>query len=156
MDRFESAQNLSTWCLGIRLRHATFPAPVNALWSSEDNRVRGSGVGEAARQRTMDESGNDCIELVVGDVSSIAGVQRLERDQLEKAERNFVLMNSARDLRNLRQESDDGLGMHFAVNVLATCQKKTPGGYPGVFPTLAPQDGLEPPTRWLTATCSTN
>ena len=21
---------------------------------------------------------------------------------------------------------------------------------------LAPQDGLEPPTRWLTATCSTN
>jgi NAD(P)-dependent dehydrogenase (short-subunit alcohol dehydrogenase family) len=78
--------------------------------------------GDTARQRLIEETGNDRVQLVVGDVSSIAGVKALARDLLEETERIDVLVNNAGYLGNERRESDDGLEMHFAVNVLAPWQ----------------------------------
>ncbi|MFT5680530.1 MAG: NAD(P)-dependent dehydrogenase (short-subunit alcohol dehydrogenase family) [Myxococcota bacterium] len=59
------------------------------------------------------------MELVIDDVSSIAGVDALARELLERVDRIDVLVNNAGCLGSERINSDDGLEMHFAVNVLA-------------------------------------
>lgn len=75
--------------------------------------------GEAARQRIIDETGNDRVELVVGDVSSVEGVDALAAELLERVERIDVLVNNAGYLGREPATSEDGVEMHFAVNVLA-------------------------------------
>ena len=75
--------------------------------------------GEAALQRITDETGNDGVELVVGDVSSIEGIDALAQALLERVERIDVLVNNAGYLGRALEYSDDGVEMHFAVNVLA-------------------------------------
>ncbi|MEM7155657.1 MAG: SDR family NAD(P)-dependent oxidoreductase [Myxococcota bacterium] len=75
--------------------------------------------GEAARLRIREETGNDAVELVIGDVSSIAGVDALAKELLERFERIDVLVNNAGYLGNEPKNSADGIEMHFAVNVLA-------------------------------------
>jgi len=79
------------------------------------NRAR----GEQAVQRLVEDSGNDAVELVVGDVSSIAGIDLLADELLRRAEHIDVLVNNAGYLGNEHRMSADGLEMHFAVNVLA-------------------------------------
>ena len=74
--------------------------------------------GEAARSRLIDESGNAQIDLVIGDVSSVAGVNALAQELL-KLKRIDVLINNAGLLGNERWESPDGLELHLAVNVLS-------------------------------------
>ncbi len=75
--------------------------------------------GEAARQRIVEETGNDRVELVVGDVSSMAGIDALARALLERLDGIDVLVNNAGYMGNAPATNDDGLEMHFAVNVLA-------------------------------------
>lgn len=75
--------------------------------------------GEAAVQRIIEETGNDKVELVIGDVSSIAGVDILATALLEMTARIDVLVNNAGYLGDESRTSDDGIEMHFAVNVLA-------------------------------------
>jgi len=75
--------------------------------------------GEAARQRLMAASGNDAIELVIGDLSSIAGIDALAEALLRRLDRVDVLVNNAGYLGSVLVKSEDGLEMHFAVNVLA-------------------------------------
>ena len=75
--------------------------------------------GEAARQRIADESRNSRVDLVIGDVSSIVGIDALARELLAKVETIDVLVNNAGYFGNEPRTSDDGLEMHFAVNVLA-------------------------------------
>ena len=75
--------------------------------------------GEAAVRRIIDETGNDGVELVVGDVSSIEGIDALAHALAEPVERIDVLVNNAGYLGSAPASSDDGLEMHFAVNVLA-------------------------------------
>jgi NAD(P)-dependent dehydrogenase (short-subunit alcohol dehydrogenase family) len=75
--------------------------------------------GEAARQRIAEESGNGNVELVLGDVSSMAGVDALAKGLLERLDHIDVLVNNAGYLGSEKTLSDDGLEMHFAVNVLA-------------------------------------
>lgn len=75
--------------------------------------------GEAARQRLAEESGNPNVELAIGDVSSVAGIDALASELLERFDRIDVLVNNAGYLGNEPAESDDGLEMHFAVNVLS-------------------------------------
>ncbi len=75
--------------------------------------------GEAAVDEIIEETGNDNVELVVGDVSSIAGVDALARALAEQTERIDVLVNNAGYLGNEPATSDDGVEMHFAVNVAA-------------------------------------
>lgn len=75
--------------------------------------------GEAAVQRVIEETGNDEVELVLGDVSSIAGVDDLAAALLGRTPRIDVLVNNAGYLGSELRNSHDGVEMHFAVNVLA-------------------------------------
>ncbi|MBT8213009.1 MAG: SDR family NAD(P)-dependent oxidoreductase [Acidimicrobiia bacterium] len=80
---------------------------------------RNAERGEAARLRIVEEAGNDDVELVIGDVASIAGVDALAQELLRRVDRLDVLVNNAGYFGSEPQTSDDGLEMHFAVNVLA-------------------------------------
>ena len=75
--------------------------------------------GEAAVRQIIDETGNDRVELVVGDVSSIDGIDALAGALTERADHIDVLVNNAGYLGEERLDSPDGVEMHFAVNVLA-------------------------------------
>jgi len=75
--------------------------------------------GEVARQRIAEESGNSAIELVIGDVSSIAGIDALATELNNRLDHIDVLVNNAGYLGNELKTNDDGLEKHFAVNVLA-------------------------------------
>lgn len=79
------------------------------------NRERGA----AAVQRIINETSNDSVELVVGDVSSINGIDSLAQALVERVERIDVLVNNAGYLGSKHKNSDDRVEMHFAVNVLA-------------------------------------
>lgn len=79
------------------------------------NRERGA---EAVRA-IVEASGSDQVELVVGDVSSIAGVDALAAAIAERTDRIDVLVNNAGYLGSTPGSSDDGIELHFAVNVLA-------------------------------------
>jgi NAD(P)-dependent dehydrogenase (short-subunit alcohol dehydrogenase family) len=75
--------------------------------------------GEAARQRIIEDTGNAKVELVIGDVSSIAGIDALAGELVARVDRIDVLVNNAGYLGNEPATSSDGLELHFAVNVLS-------------------------------------
>lgn len=75
--------------------------------------------GEKAKQNIIAETGNDNIQFVAGDVSSIAGVDSLTNALIDKVNRIDVLINNAGYLGSEFKRNEDGLEMHFAVNVLA-------------------------------------
>eukprot|EP00946_MAST-07B_sp_MAST-7B-sp1_P002967 g2967.t1 len=75
--------------------------------------------GEAARRRICEEADNPRVELVLGDISSSAGVDALAHNLLEVTDRIDVLVNNAAYLGNAAAVSDEGIEMHFAVNVVA-------------------------------------
>ena len=75
--------------------------------------------GEAARLRICEEAGNPRVELILGDISSSAGVDALAHNLLEVTDRIDVLVNNAAYLGNGPAVSDEGIEMHFAVNVVA-------------------------------------
>ena len=79
------------------------------------NRERGA---DAVRQ-IIDETGNDKVALAVGDLSSIAGIDALAHELIAQVDHIDVLVNNAGYFGNAPSESDDGVEMHFAVNVLA-------------------------------------
>lgn len=75
--------------------------------------------GERAVQRIIDETGNDRVELVIGDISSIEGIDMVATQILDRFEQIDVLVNNAGYLGSEFVRNKDGLEMHFAVNVLA-------------------------------------
>jgi NAD(P)-dependent dehydrogenase (short-subunit alcohol dehydrogenase family) len=75
--------------------------------------------GRAGCAKIIEEAGHDKVELVLGDVSSTAGIDALAAGLLERTGRIDVLVNNAGYLGNAIATSADGLEMHFAVNVLA-------------------------------------
>jgi NAD(P)-dependent dehydrogenase (short-subunit alcohol dehydrogenase family) len=76
--------------------------------------------GESARRRVVDESRNSDVELVVGSVSSLAAIDAMAHKLLEASRgRIDVLINNAGYFGDTRLLSDDGLEMHFAVNVVS-------------------------------------
>ncbi|MGB0347009.1 MAG: SDR family NAD(P)-dependent oxidoreductase [Balneolaceae bacterium] len=75
--------------------------------------------GDSAVQRVIDETGNKNIELVVGDVSYIEGIDKLAISILKQTNSIDVLVNNAGYAGNKPATSKDGLEMHFAINVLA-------------------------------------
>lgn len=75
--------------------------------------------GEAARQRIMEEAENQRVELVIGDVSSIASIDALARELNQRFDKLDVLVNNAGYMGNVKAMSKDGLEMHFAVNVIS-------------------------------------
>ena len=76
--------------------------------------------GEAACLKIIAESSNQRVMLVLGDISSLAGVDALAAALLEKVNgRCDVLVNNAAYLGNEKKTSVDGLEMHFAINVVS-------------------------------------
>ncbi len=101
---------------GIGLQSALGVAETGAqLLITGRNRERG---GEAVAH-IIDETGNDRVELLVGDVSSIEGIDALALALAERVDHIDVLVNNAGYMGSAPASSDDGLEMHFAVNVLA-------------------------------------
>ena len=75
--------------------------------------------GNEAVQEIIRETGNKRVELVLGDLSSIAGIDAVSQDILSRVEHIDVLVNNAGYFGNEPRKNDDGIEMHFAVNVLA-------------------------------------
>ncbi len=75
--------------------------------------------GTAAVQNIISETGNEKVELVIGNVSSNRSVDDLAAAVLAKASKIDVLINNAGYLGNSFQKNEDGVELHFAVNVLA-------------------------------------
>ena len=75
--------------------------------------------GEAARARIIEETGNQSVQFVVGDLSCIESIDILAAELLQQAPRIDALVNNAGYLGNEPRTSEDGLEMHFAVNVFA-------------------------------------
>jgi NAD(P)-dependent dehydrogenase (short-subunit alcohol dehydrogenase family) len=71
------------------------------------------------RNELMQASGNDCIEVLVGDLSRVAEVKRVAADFRAGHDRLDVLVNNAGALFTTRQESADGFELTFALNHLA-------------------------------------
>ena len=80
---------------------------------------RDKARGEAARQQIAEAANNQNVELVIGNVSSLASIDALAKELLVRIDKLDVLVNNAGYMGNERTTSDDGLEMHFAVNVLA-------------------------------------
>ena len=81
---------------------------------------RNAERGEEARQQIVASSDNPNVELVLGNVSSLAAADALARALLERVgQRLDVLVNNAGYFGNESRTSDEGLEMHFAVNVVA-------------------------------------
>ena len=80
---------------------------------------RNSKSGETARQAIIDESKNNEIEFISGDVSSISALRLLSDQICQKVDCIDVLIHNAGYLGDKFRKNEDGLEMHFAVNVLA-------------------------------------
>jgi len=75
--------------------------------------------GEAAVAQVKAASHNPDVVFVQGDLSSMAGIDRLAADILARANTVDVLVNNAGYLGSEMCRNDDGVEMHFAVNVFA-------------------------------------
>lgn len=80
--------------------------------------------GEEAAKKIQEASGNSNIELVTGDISSKASVAALASKILKATEKDGldVLVNNAGYLGDAMKKNEDGLEMHFAVNVRSPYQ----------------------------------
>jgi retinol dehydrogenase 12 len=80
------------------------------------SRTRSNGEKAAATIRA--ETGNDAVEFMAADLSSLADVRRFAGEFLARHPRLDVLINNAGALCALRRESVDGIEMTFALNHL--------------------------------------
>lgn len=72
--------------------------------------------GEAARQEVVAESGNERVELLLADLSSMASTRAMVEAFKSRHDRLHVLVNNAGALFGKYEESVDGLEMTFALN----------------------------------------
>lgn len=75
--------------------------------------------GKEAVQQIIKESNNSNISFVCGDVSSISSINRLVSKISTEVECIDVLINNAGYFGSEFKKNDDGLELHFAINVLA-------------------------------------
>lgn len=75
--------------------------------------------GRLALEEVRRESGSESVELVVGDLSSLANVRALAAELLERCPELHVLINNAGLWMTERVLTPDGLETTFAVNHLA-------------------------------------
>ena len=80
---------------------------------------RSHAKGEAARRKIIGESGNESIDLLLCDLSSLAEVRRLADEITQKYERLDVLINNAGIFSLKKDISLDGFERTFAVNYFA-------------------------------------
>jgi NAD(P)-dependent dehydrogenase (short-subunit alcohol dehydrogenase family) len=72
--------------------------------------------GEAAQQEILAQRGNDKVDLLLADLSSMASTRAMVDEFKSKYDRLDVLLNNAGALFSKREESADGLEMTFALN----------------------------------------
>jgi NAD(P)-dependent dehydrogenase (short-subunit alcohol dehydrogenase family) len=75
--------------------------------------------GEKARGEIVKRTGNDAIDLFVGDFSSQADVRRIAAEIRERYDRVDVLVNNAGGVFGRRKLTEDGIEWTLAVNHLA-------------------------------------
>ncbi len=75
--------------------------------------------GKAALAKIWKETGNDSLDLVLADFSSLDEVRRMARDFKKKYKRLDVLVNNAATWPSGHRMSRDGFEIAFAVNYLA-------------------------------------
>ncbi len=74
---------------------------------------------EACVTRIRQETGNNAVDFLIADLSSLEQVRRLAKEATDRYERLHVLINNAGAVFWSRQETADGLEMTFALNVLS-------------------------------------
>ena len=81
--------------------------------------ARDAEAGQTSVDEIRRRTGNVKVELLLGDLDSLAGVRQLAAEFLERWERLDVLINNAGVLLTERSETEDGYETTFAVNHLA-------------------------------------
>ncbi len=74
---------------------------------------------ESVRQAIAEETGNQRIDVLVADLSSLAQVRELARQVGESTDALHALVNNAGIAGPARTETEDGHELHFAVNDLS-------------------------------------
>lgn len=85
------------------------------IWVTGRNTVR----GEAAAKTISEATDNPHVGFVQGDLSSIGGIDQLAAAIKQQTRQIDVLINNAGYLGSEYCQSEDGIEMHFAVNVMA-------------------------------------
>jgi retinol dehydrogenase-14 len=80
---------------------------------------RDRGRGEAAMAEIKADSGNNGVDLMLADLSSLAAVRQLAQDYADTYQRLDVLINNAGTYFTKRHVTADGLETTFVVNYLA-------------------------------------
>lgn len=80
---------------------------------------RNEGKAERVVRQIRQETGNETVEYMLADFSSLAQVRRLAEDYQAAYPRLDVLINNAGAMFMRRQKSEDGFEMTLAVNHLA-------------------------------------
>ncbi len=80
---------------------------------------RDKDKGESAAEEIQRSTGNASVDVVIGDLSSIASSNKLADDLLERYPRIHVLINNAGVWMTRRELNVDGLEMTFMVNHVA-------------------------------------
>jgi NAD(P)-dependent dehydrogenase (short-subunit alcohol dehydrogenase family) len=80
---------------------------------------RDAARGKATQESIASRSGNDRVELLLADLSSLAQIRELAREVKSRCDALHVLVNNAGVVHMRRQLTEDGLEATFAVNHLA-------------------------------------
>jgi retinol dehydrogenase 12 len=86
---------------------------------------RDTSKTERAQAEIAEESGNEHLDFVIGDLSRLAGVRRVAAKFREKHNRLDVLVNNAGAIFDTPRKSMDGFELTFALNHLAYFQLTT-------------------------------
>ena len=81
--------------------------------------VRNKELGEAARAEIIAETGNNSIDLMICDLSSMNAIRDFAAAFKSKYSRLDVLINNAGAVISIRQDTNDGFERTLAVNYLA-------------------------------------
>jgi NAD(P)-dependent dehydrogenase (short-subunit alcohol dehydrogenase family) len=81
--------------------------------------ARDAARGEAMRAELQTRNGRDTVDVLVGDLASLASVRAMADSFRKKYSHLDVLINNAGVYKNKRELSVDGLELMFAVNHLA-------------------------------------
>ncbi len=74
--------------------------------------------GEAAQKHIVEESGNDAVDLIIADLSSIKSIREGSAFLKSRYQQLHVLVNNAGVVMMERIESVDGFELSFAVNFM--------------------------------------
>lgn len=80
---------------------------------------RNDSKATAAMQELKEISGNDNLQIVTADLSSLTQIRKMSEEIHHRFERIDVLINNAGVFKTKRELNDDGFEMTFAVNHLS-------------------------------------